>query len=115
MDKTISYGSFFSMLRPQLGERAFRLTSSALAKTLPRGGISLVANASGLSRPTIYSGIHELEHEEPAPSEPERQRKAGGIQVPRESTDQQRGVPYHLRGPRAPYSRRLILHSHHPK
>jgi len=87
MDKPISYDSFFAMLRSQLGERAFRLTSSALAKTLPRGGISLVANASGLSRPTIYSGIQELEQETPAPSESERQRKAGGGRKALEARD----------------------------
>jgi len=87
MDKQISYDGFFAMLRSQLGERAFRLTSSALAKTLPRGGISLVANASGLSRPTIYSGIQELEQEAPAPTESERQRKAGGGRKALEASD----------------------------
>ena len=87
MDKSISYDSFFAALRPQLGERAFRLTSSALAKTLPRGGISLVANASGLSRPTIYSGIQELEQESPAALGPERQRKSGGGRKVLEAND----------------------------
>lgn len=87
MDKPTSYDGFFAMLRSQLGERAFRLTSSALAKTLPRGGISLVANASGLSRPTIYSGMQELEQEASAPSDPERQRKSGGGRKALETRD----------------------------
>ena len=76
MDKAIGYDGFFDMLRPQLGERAFRLASSALAMALPRGGVSLVASCSGLSRPTIYSGMRELGGD--APSDPDRQRRAGG-------------------------------------
>ena len=44
MDKPICYDDFFAMLRQRLGEREFRLASSALAITLPRGGISLVVN-----------------------------------------------------------------------
>ncbi len=87
MDKSTSYDGFFATLRSQLGERAFRLTSSALAKTLPRGGISLVAKASGLSRPTIYSGIQELEQEPPAVPDPERQRKSGGGRKSLETND----------------------------
>lgn len=78
MEQSISYGDFFTMLKSRLGERAYRLTSSALAKTLPRGGISLIANASGLSRPTIYSGIAELENDSSIALEPERQRRSGG-------------------------------------
>lgn len=78
MDKSINYDNFFASLKPQLGERAFRLISSALAKNLPHGGISLVSEASGLSRPTIYNGIKELEEDAPVAFDPERQRKAGG-------------------------------------
>jgi len=78
MEKSVDYDSFFAMLQPQLGERAFRLVSSALAKNLPRGGITMIAEASGLSRPTLYSGIKELDDKASVPLEPERQRKAGG-------------------------------------
>ena len=87
MNKPIIYDDFFAMLRSRLGERAYRLTSSALAKTLPRGGISLVANASGLSRPTIYSGMRDLEQEVSAPINPERQRKPGGGRKTLETKD----------------------------
>jgi hypothetical protein len=76
MDKSISYEKFFAMLRQRLGEREYRLTSSALAKNLNRGGVSLVSSASGLSRPTIYSGMQELDGT--VPSNLERQRKVGG-------------------------------------
>ena len=78
MDNTVCYKDYFVALRPRLGEREFRLVSSALAMNLPRGGISFVAGASGLSRPTIYSGIRELESDTPFTSFPERQRKEGG-------------------------------------
>lgn len=87
MDIPMNYDNFFATLRPQLGERAFRLMSSALAKSLPHGGISLVAEASGLSRPTIYSGIKELEEEDVTPLAPERQRKAGGGRRPLTAKD----------------------------
>jgi hypothetical protein len=78
MESKLSYKDYFVALRPRLGERAFRLVSSALAVNLPRGGISLVAEASGLSRPTIYSGIRELMGDVPEVSSPDRQRKEGG-------------------------------------
>lgn len=74
----LEYEKFFTMLRDRFGEREYRLASSALAITLPRGGISLVSKSSGLSRPTIYSGMQELEGAAPGPSELDRQRKAGG-------------------------------------
>jgi hypothetical protein len=87
MDKPVCYEDFFAMLRPRLGEREFRLVSSALAMTLPRGGVSLVASASGLSRPTIHSGMQELEAKVPGPSGPGRQRRAGGGRKTLESGD----------------------------
>jgi hypothetical protein len=77
MDK-LGYDKFFTMLRDRFGEREYRLASSALASALPRGGISLVSKSSGLSRPTIYSGMEELEGAAPEPSELDRQRKVGG-------------------------------------
>ena len=77
MDSTVCK-KFFSSLSGRLNEREYRLASSAFANALPRGGISLVSKSSGLSRPTIYSGIQELEGAVPEPSEMDRQRKAGG-------------------------------------
>lgn len=77
MDNTVCK-KFFSSLSGRLGEKEYRLASSAFASALPRGGISLVSKSSGLSRPTIYSGIQELEGAVPGPSEMDRQRKAGG-------------------------------------
>lgn len=86
MGKPVCYEDFFAMLRPQLGEREYRLISSALAKNLQRGGVSMVASASRLSRPTIYSGMQELEKTEP--SDLGRQRKIGGGRKTLEAKDE---------------------------
>ncbi len=54
----------FARLLPHLNERQRRLTVAAEAATLGRGGVSVAARASGLSRPTVYRGLVELD--EPA-------------------------------------------------
>src|ERR1700722_5009031 len=50
----------FSSLEPVLNERARRLWAAAEAHAIGRGGISRVAEATGLSRITIRSGLSEL-------------------------------------------------------
>jgi hypothetical protein len=45
---------------PLLDERSRRLVAAADCATLDRGGISAVAKACGLSRPTLYKGMEEL-------------------------------------------------------
>jgi DNA-binding phage protein len=50
----------FSSLEPVLNERARRLWAAAEAHAAGRGGISRVAEATGLSRFTIRSGLSEL-------------------------------------------------------
>lgn len=51
----------FRALRPEMDERMRRQWAAAEAKELGWGGVSLVAKATGLSRPTISVGIRELE------------------------------------------------------
>ena len=51
----------FETLRPYLDERRRRLWAAAEAMMLGRGGISAVANATGLQRVTIRAGIRELQ------------------------------------------------------
>ena len=51
----------YRKLLPRLDERSRRLVAAADCAALGRGGISRVARASGLSRPTLYQGVHELE------------------------------------------------------
>ena len=50
----------FAILRPLLDERARRLWAAVEARAIGRGGISRVAEATGLSRPTIRAGLQEL-------------------------------------------------------
>lgn len=50
----------FTILRPFLDERARRLWAAVEARAIGRGGISWVAEATGLSRPTIRAGLQEL-------------------------------------------------------
>jgi hypothetical protein len=50
----------FEALAPLLHEKAQRRWAACEARALGRGGISLVASATGLSRPTIHRGLAEL-------------------------------------------------------
>jgi Rhodopirellula transposase DDE domain len=70
----------FELLRPLLNERMRRHWAACEAMTLPRGGVTLVAQATGLSRTTIWAGLRELRHPEGVPADglpPERIRHAG--------------------------------------
>lgn len=62
-------------LFPHLDERQRRLVTAADAQEYGRGGVSLVAQASGLSRPTIHKGQRELEG---VPLSAARVRREGG-------------------------------------
>src|SRR5690242_17734616 len=73
-------------LRPVLNEQSRRRWAAAEALALGRGGISAVARATGLSRPTIRDGIGEIRrgqvpaaHENGRP----RLRRPGGGRKPR--------------------------------
>jgi transposase len=65
----------FQAIWPHLNERARRITAAAEAIALGRGGISIVQRACGLSRPTIYNGIREIN--EHRPIAPGRVRNTG--------------------------------------
>ena len=51
----------FARLLPHLNERQRRLAVAAEVAAVGRGGVSAVARASGLSRPTVYRGLAELD------------------------------------------------------
>ena len=51
----------YLLLEPELDERRRRQWAAAEAQELGFGGVSLVARATGLSRPTITAGLRELE------------------------------------------------------
>lgn len=58
----------FELLRPLMNERMRRHWAACEAMTLQRGGVTLVAQATGLSRTTIWAGLRELRHPEDAPA-----------------------------------------------
>jgi len=62
-------------LKPHLNERQRRLLAAAEARVLGYGGISLVAEASGLSRATIHKALEELDA---PPLTDARVRRPGG-------------------------------------
>ncbi len=68
-----------------LDERARRRWAATEARSLGRGGIAAVAEATGLSDRTIRNGIKELSREDPLPSN--RQRRPGAGRKP--ATEQQ--------------------------
>jgi hypothetical protein len=75
----------FILLRPLLDERARRMWAAVEARAMGRGGISRVAEATGLSRVTIRAGLQELALAEPASgpqAPPERLRRRGGGRKP---------------------------------
>ena len=61
MDEFAMLQRKYELLRPRLDEATIRLCAAADAMVLGRGGPSLVARASGLSRTTIYAGLSDLD------------------------------------------------------
>ena len=66
----------FELLRPLMNERMRRHWAACEAMTLQRGGVTLVAQATGLSRTTIWAGLRELRHPEDGPPPPSRTQPA---------------------------------------
>src|SRR5215210_5080726 len=70
----------FELLRPLMNERMRRYWAACEAMTLQRGGVTLVAQATGLSRTTIWLGLRELRDGEASPDNdlpPQRSRHSG--------------------------------------
>src|SRR6187455_1777544 len=71
----------FELLRPVMTERMRRQWAASEALAFPRGGMTLVAQATGMSRTTIWAGVRELRNPSdspPAPRDPRRCRRPGG-------------------------------------
>jgi transposase len=80
----------FAILKPLLDERARRLWAAVEARALGRGGISQVAEATGLSRVTVRAGLKELALPVTATgpqTPPERLRRPGGGRKPLGTSD----------------------------
>jgi transposase len=70
----------FELLQPLMSERLRRQWAACEARNLGRGGVSWVAQATGLSRTTITTGLHELDQRQQraqADLSPERIRAPG--------------------------------------
>jgi len=67
---------FFSFMAPLLDERQRRLMAGALANILGRGGPTVVARASGMSRNTVIDGARQVD-EGAGPSDRIRQEGGG--------------------------------------
>ena len=66
----------FEALKTVLDERSRRLLAAAESQAISKGGISIVAKATGISRPVIRQGLTDLK--EPTSLAPGRVRKEGG-------------------------------------
>jgi hypothetical protein len=78
----------YQALLPEMDERRRRQWAAAEARELGWGGVSLVARATGLSRPTITAGLRELD--QPIPqraAQSARVRQPGGGRRPLTETD----------------------------
>jgi hypothetical protein len=80
----------FEVLAPFLDERQQRLWAGAEASVLGHGGITLVSQATGLSRPTVTAGLRELQAFRDDPDsvlEPDQVRQPGAGRKPLTETD----------------------------
>lgn len=78
MDAETRIALKYSVLCREIDERARRLWAAAEARELGRGGVSIVARATGLSRTTITAGLAELDAPEHArPPSMRRVRRPG--------------------------------------
>jgi hypothetical protein len=81
----------FQTLQPVLNERQIRLWAATEASAQGFGGISLVSEATGLSRTTISRGVEEIQelalNPDPLPARLQRIRKPGGGRKTLSETD----------------------------
>src|SRR5262249_31209077 len=81
----------YESLAPVMNERMRRLWGATEANAIGWGGISAVAQATGLSRNTIETGIKELERDPllliENEQQPQRARQSGGGRKPLPETD----------------------------
>ena len=77
----------YESIKSHLNEKGRRLWCANEAKALPRGGITMVSKATGVSRTTITEGVKELKGEKEVTSL-ERVRRAGGGRKGAEAKDE---------------------------
>src|SRR5215207_6802801 len=80
----------FELLRPLMTERLRRQWAASEARSLGRGGTAAVAEATGLSRTTVWAGLKELQRRAERPEKdvhPERVRRPGAGRPSLEDSD----------------------------
>ena len=60
MEQELAIEAKYQALCGRLDEATLRLWAATEARSLGRGGVTLVAKATGLSRTTIHAGLSEL-------------------------------------------------------
>ena len=60
MEQVLAIAAKYQVLCGRLDEATLRLWAATEARSLGRGGVTLVAKATGLSRTTIHVGLSEL-------------------------------------------------------
>jgi len=78
MDADTILAEKLAAILPHLNEKQRRLLLAAEARALGHGGVSRVARASGVSRPTIHKALRELQ--EPVPAKGRIRQVGGGRQ-----------------------------------
>ena len=84
MEIEASVATRFATISPHLNERQRRLWVGSEARALGRGGVSLVARATGISRPTVHKALEELDA---PPLASGRVRRPGGGRKRLSATD----------------------------
>jgi hypothetical protein len=75
MDVDAVLAGLYELVAPHLTEKQRRLLAGAAARALGRGGGARIARLTGLSRPTVYTGVRELDD---SPDPRGRVRRPGG-------------------------------------
>jgi hypothetical protein len=75
VDVDVVLAGLYELVAPHLTEKQRRLLAGAAACALGRGGGARMARLSGLSRPTVYAGVRELDDR---PDPRGRVRRPGG-------------------------------------
>jgi len=76
MDEAQAVEAKYRALSNRLDEATLRVWAAAEARSLGRGGVTLVSKATGLSRTTVYAGLAEVEK---ADKKASRRRKAAAV------------------------------------
>jgi hypothetical protein len=90
MDEAQTVEAKYRTLSSRLDEATLRLWAATEARSLGRGGVTLVSKATGLSRTTVYAGLASLAEVDEAKKKTRRQRKAA---------DAPEAVPKRIRAP----------------